>query len=447
MSALPPAAPRDVRLVAPGALPEDEARLYGLWRRMREVGPSPAPAGDHEAARRIRLLAASQTVSRAGSNGAVLALQYLVLVKTGSAAWVAASLLASMLVRLGTAPYGGLLADRWDRRRLLIGSEIVAAAVWVGCALVSAPALLIAGAALATAAQAPFRPAAVGTLARMVPEDQLRRANAAFAGADATGLLVGPPLAGLIITATSPTGMFWLNAATFVLSAGLLRRLPRIAGERRSRRVRASHLLAGFAHVRRRPSLRLVALTAALVLGSSGLVNVAEPLLARSFGAGALAYGLLSGGWAFGSLVGAQIGALTGATATRAHAAMIGCMALAAPATALIALAGVLAGAVALTALMGVGMGVFLVSQLTLVQQDTPDRLIGRVAAAVDACGSLAFVAGAVVSVFLVPAGGISAAYAGAALLLALACAALVGVARTARPLALGECSDIRIAA
>lgn len=378
----------------------------------------------------IRLLAASQLISRAGSNGAILAVQYLLFTRTHSSVWVSVSLIVTMVTRLLAAPSAGLLADRFDRKRVMMASELAGVGVWTVAVFVTQPAALVALAAASTITQSPLRPAATGTISRIVAPDKLGQANAALARADSAGLVIGPPLAGALILLLSSRWMFSLNALSFAVSFQLLRRLrgefgPLPHGARREDRGG----MQGFRYLRKQSELGVIAAAAVGVLASSGLVNVAEPQLAVILGGGALGYGLLSGGWALGSLLGAQIAARPVPRASRERLVMVKSLVFAMLATALLAPVPSLALAVCAMVVMGVGMGIFFVGEVTFVQRHTPDHLIGRVFAAVDAVGSCAFVAGAAASAIVIPMLGVRDSYAVSALLLG---AAAIPLARLA---------------
>jgi len=70
---------------------------------------------------------------------------------------------------------------------------------------------------------------------------------------------------------------------------------------------------------------------------------------------------------------------------------------------------------------MGTGMGLFFIGQSTLVQRRVPDRLVGRVFAAVDAVGSCAFILGTAASAVIIDGLGVRGSYAISGLLLVLA--------------------------
>src|ERR1700748_19093 len=147
---------------------------------MRGSPPSRRLAGMPSARLRLpgdrpfHLLLAGLAVSACGDwlyNVALLALVYA---RTGSPTWVAATTPARVLPMLVAGPFGGVLADRHDRRRLMLASDLARALLMValfavapaGLPIVLAP--LLAG--LAVAAGTVHPPAVAASVARLVPE-------------------------------------------------------------------------------------------------------------------------------------------------------------------------------------------------------------------------------------------------------------------------------------
>ena len=115
--------------------------------------------------RRWRWLLASYAVSMTGDFLYFVALVVVLYDATGSAGWVAVSAVARMLGYVFLSPFGGVVADRFDRRRLLVSLDLFRAVVMVALAFVAwtdgSPVLAIALAVVATAATVPYRPACV----------------------------------------------------------------------------------------------------------------------------------------------------------------------------------------------------------------------------------------------------------------------------------------------
>ncbi|WP_405533112.1 MFS transporter [Streptomyces avidinii] len=132
---------------------------------------------------------------------------------------------------------GGVFADRFGARRMMVGADLVrvltqgvlAVAFFAGTPPFW---LLVTMAALAGAAVAMFLPGANGMVLQVAREPQ--RANATLKVADALAHLLGPALAGLLITLTSAGTVYAIDAGTFLLSAACLALIRFAPGEART---------------------------------------------------------------------------------------------------------------------------------------------------------------------------------------------------------------------
>ena len=104
----------------------------------------------------VRRLAIARLISVTGGAAAFAALNYTIYERTGSAAWLSASLLLTFGVSGLFAPLGGVLGDRFDRKRVMIASDLAGAACFAAMGLVEEPALLIAVGFLAAVVETPF---------------------------------------------------------------------------------------------------------------------------------------------------------------------------------------------------------------------------------------------------------------------------------------------------
>jgi predicted MFS family arabinose efflux permease len=92
----------------------------------------------------VRRIAIARAVSIAGAEAAYVAIVATMLDRTGSAAWVSAALLAWIGVGGLVAPIAGSLGDRFDRRRVMIVSDLAGAATFAAIAFVHSPQALLA---------------------------------------------------------------------------------------------------------------------------------------------------------------------------------------------------------------------------------------------------------------------------------------------------------------
>ena len=265
----------------------------------------------------FRLDASANLVSLTGTWMQRIGQDWLVLQLSGGSG-VALGLVTALQFgpTLLLGPYGGVLADRSDKRRLLVCSQalmgllalVLAVLVATGAVVLWHVLALAAGLGSVSAIDAPARQAFVS---EMVGRDLLPNAvglnSAIFNGAR----LIGPAIAGLLIGAsggdTAPA--FAVNAASVAVTIGAL--LAMRPGElRRSDPVARARgqLRAGLAYTWGRADLRL-AMVLAFVIGTFGFnFQVTIALMAREvLGLGAEGFGLLSTAFAVGSLTGALV--------------------------------------------------------------------------------------------------------------------------------------------
>jgi MFS family permease len=338
------------------------------------------PSQTHRSA--VRRIAVARAISIAGAEAAYVAIVATMLDRTGSAAWVSAALLAWIGVGGLVAPIAGSLGDRYDRRRVMIISDVAGAATFAAIAVVHDPAALLALTVVAAIAEAPFNPAATAAIPNLTPRDDLSWANGLIGAGRTFGGLVGPVMGGLLYGTVGAGAAFGVNAVSFLLSAALITTVHGRFSEHRDTPDR--ELLAGFRFVGRSPFLRSLACGWSLFILGIGLMLVAELPMARLLGAGSLGYGVMVSGWAagslFGSLVAKRVVARHGELRSLIWGA--GCAAVALGA---IGFAPWLASAAALLAVAGFLNAISAVAEETMVQRSTPDAVRSRVMAAQEA--------------------------------------------------------------
>jgi predicted MFS family arabinose efflux permease len=171
----------------------------------------------------FRLLFAGQMVSALGTQLTVVAIPYQVYRLTGSSLDVGLVSLAQLGPLLVCSLIGGAVADAHDRRKLLLVTELLLALVSAGLAVnggLSRPALwpLFALPAAAGGLAGFDRPAFTASVPRMVAGPDLPAAYALWQVQMQVGIVVGPALAGLILSGPGLATVYWLDVASFVLS-------------------------------------------------------------------------------------------------------------------------------------------------------------------------------------------------------------------------------------
>ena len=348
------------------------------------------------ARRRVRQLALARAVSAGGSQAAQIALIYQIYAVTRSGLWVAAALLCSISLGGLMGPVSGWVADRFDRKRVMVVSELVGGATYLAMVFAHAPAFLLAGSLVATVAGSPFRAASAAAMPNLVELGDLAWANAQLGTAFNLALVGGPLIGGALVAASGAGLVFAVNAATFAASGVLIASTKGRFGGRvgeTSIEPGARDLLAGFRFILSNRQLASLAVASALVYGSFGTALVIDPALARFFHAGSVGYGLLTTTWGAGAVLGALLSGRVVAVET-AHRAIVWGMAAMAVSLGSIAFLPTFAIIVVAGTVGGFGSGFVFIPWLLLIQHMSPDWMRGRVVAAAEVFEQVAFIAG-----------------------------------------------------
>jgi MFS family permease len=213
--------------------------------------------------RDFRLLYISRTVTALGTQATEVALLVQARQLTGST--LAVGLLGAVevvpLVVFGL--YGGVLADRFDRRRLMVWCEAalgICAALLVLNALARRPAVwpLYAVTALMIAIYAVQRPSVDASIPRVIPRDQLTAASALLSMSQNVSVIAGTTFGGVLAAGPGPQFVYGLDVASFAVSfcfLFLVRPLPAATGEQTPAGPGLRRIADGLAYARRRPDL------------------------------------------------------------------------------------------------------------------------------------------------------------------------------------------------
>jgi predicted MFS family arabinose efflux permease len=363
----------------------------------------------------VRRLGVARGLSITGSSAADIALSYAIYQTTQSAIWVAATFLLAFGITGLLSPFAGLLADRVDRRRLMITSELLGALVWLALILVHSPAGLLLLVFVAALVELPFAPASGAAIPNLVDEADLSWANSLVAIGRNVGLLVGPALGGTLAALTSPRAVFFLNAVSFVVSAALIAtvhgRFSSNGGHEDSLKLRDA--FAGLPLIWSDPVLRSIFLLWTILYLVVDMTLVADVPLARSFGLGAFGYGLLNAFWGGGAVLGSL-------AARRLKVRFESIVLLLGPVAIMVGYATISISRWFALVLAGMLFAAFFdsigtVAGQSVFQRRTVDSIRGRVLGTLEASSLLARAAGFVSAGFLVAALGPRSAYALAA--------------------------------
>jgi MFS family permease len=262
-----------------------------------------------------------QAVSLAGTWMQMTAQAWLVLTLTHSAAKLGLVVALQTLPVLLLAPYGGVVADRVDKRRLMVALQIAMGvqALTLGLLTVMGDVRLWEIGALAVLLglnNAFENPARQSFMLEMVGAEDLRNAVSLNSVLVNVARVVGPALAGVLIATVGEGVCFLLNAASFVPVVASLLRLDRSALRPSPPAPRApGQLREGLRYVARTPELAVPLAMMALVGCLAYEFQVSLPVMARQgLHAGATGYGFMTAAMGVGAVAGGLLVAARGRT-------------------------------------------------------------------------------------------------------------------------------------
>jgi MFS family permease len=220
--------------------------------------------------------------------------------------------IANLLPSLALGILSGTVVDRLDRRRAMIGADLVRAALGVAVAVLlaaggaSVTMVIVLSVAL-TVAGLFFYPARNSALPRYVAPDELVAANGLMQATTQGSQLLAPLLGGVLFVAVGPVWLLAINAASFVVSAVLIGGITPESGPASApvRRPLLQEAADGLRFISGHPPSRLCVLTtAANQLFASGPWRILIPTwVAVWLGGGAAEYGVLMSAFAAGLVV------------------------------------------------------------------------------------------------------------------------------------------------
>ena len=345
--------------------------MTGLRRQLSLLGTAPG----------FRLLFLATLGSSLGTLRATVALVVDIKDRTNSGSWVSVLMIAEFLPAVAVGLFLGPLLDRISRRGLMIVSDLVRAGVFCTLPFASSAGQIVALAGIAGLATGFFRPAVYAGLPNLVEEDELARANSLIQTSENVSWAVAPIIGGALVAASGPDLAYWLNGASFLVSALLLLRLPahKLQGALGVTRGHLRDLKDGFARVLRTRSLLTVLVVWTIVLGAVASTQTAQVFLAKdSFNAGDFGYGLIFGCIGLGLAVG-SFGAGTWVERRSVGTVYAASILLQAVGVAAAAVAPNVWFSLPCFVLAGIGNGIAVVCNSLLVQRGAPDAIRGRV--------------------------------------------------------------------
>lgn len=354
-------------------------RRLTLWRPLAE--------------RDFRLLWLGESVSLLGDQFYFVALTWLTLQLTGSGLALGTVLMAAAIPRAVFMLIGGALSDRFSPRRIMLASNAARAllvAVLTGLVLLDAIQLwnLYFLAFVFGLVDAFFYPAFRTILPMLVEEDRLEAGNALVQGTARFSVLIGPALAGFLISAMGLGVAFAVDAATFVFATLMLwlmrggnGQLPEGAATADSGQPGGllSAIREGLRYAWSDPVIRVILLMVAAVdFSAVGPFNVGVPWLAHNrFAGGATALGMMLSAWGGGALMGTAVAGLI--QVRRRGMLLLGVAGGIGIGLALFGFVPNVLVASVIFGTMGLGSGLINVVMVAWLQTRTDPRMLGRV--------------------------------------------------------------------
>lgn len=263
--------------------------------------------------RNYRFFVLGQGVSLVGTWMQQVAMSWLVYRLTGSAMLLGVIGFISQLPTLFIAPVAGVLADRWDRRRLLfvtqtlamVQASILAFVVLTGIVQVWQIILLSLILGIVNASDIPIRQSFVVEMVEH--REDLGNAIALNSSLVNGARLIGPSIAGLLVATVGEGICFVLNAISYlaVILALMAMRIPPASLPRRNRLPILQELHAGFVYAYEFGPIRSILLLLALVSLMGMPYSVLAPVFAKEIlHGGAHTFGFLMGAAGCGALIG-----------------------------------------------------------------------------------------------------------------------------------------------
>ncbi len=383
-----------------------------------------------ESAPRRRLpfsaLIGADAISLTGNALTQIAVPWFVLTTTGSAARTGLVAFCGLLPLVLAAFLGGAVVDRLGRRRMSIVADVAsmacvaaipllyarhALAFWLLLALVFVRGALDAPGTAARAALLPD----VAALARL----SLVRANAIHEVVESGSQIVGPALAGVLVSGLGANNVLWVDAASFAVSAALIAAAVPLTAPAAARTARSyRHDLAeGLRFVFHDPPIRAIFISAtALNFLISPLLAVILPVYMKATYNSAASLGLVIAAFGGGSVLGASAYGVIGDRFARRSTFIAGVAGIGAAIATLATLPPVvvMAGAMLLGGVISGPNGPLVA---TVLQERTPEDLRGRVFGTTTAIGFAAAPLGVAVAGYVVDAIGVRPTLIGSAVL------------------------------
>ncbi len=357
------------------------------------------------ALRRIQLAWAASIIGTWAYGIAVVVYAY----EQGGATAVGVVTMVRWVAAAVASPFAALLGDRYDRRWVMVSSDLARAVLIGGAALAvysDAPPLVVyALASLVGVAATPFRPAEAALIPTLVrTPEELTAANVAASSIESVGIFGGPALGGLLLVAKGPGTVFVVTASALLWSAVLVARIQPVAAAEAAERERGAildELLAGVRTIARERRMRLLVGLFSAQTFVDGMLSVLIVVVAlKLLDTGQAGVGFLNSAIGIGGLIGALAAAALVGRRRLAADFGVGIFIWGVP-IALVAIWPNAVFALVLLGIVGIGNTLVDVSGMTLLQRAAPDDVLARVFGVLESLLLLSPALGAVVAPLL----------------------------------------------
>ena len=355
--------------------------VFDVPRELESATPMPGRASDLLRLPDFRRVFLAVSASELGDSLHYIALMWFAF-DVGGAGGVIAVRLADSIPAIVFGLHGGLAADRFSRKRLMVGADLVRAVVLVPVAIAGiAGSLPLWGLVVASfvleAATSYFAPAYGAMIPTLVERRNVQRANAFVQSAVQAISIGGWAVSAALLTFMPVSVFFAVNAVSYFVSAALLSRL-RHGGERDAH-AEPPRLREGIAALRPRPALAAgtLALGVAVTITAGTWIGGVPKLVRDALHHGAGGFSIVMVGYAVGSIVSGVLLARI-PIRRKARASMLAWL-MYLPGYGLLAFAHTLPLAVAGAFFAATGQSTAVVLLNSAAQEEVPDRLLGRV--------------------------------------------------------------------
>jgi MFS family permease len=351
---------------------------------------SPDPARRHLLRNKPFLaLCAARAVSATGDQVAAVAL-VLLIAKDHPATAVGGLLLAESLPML-LSTHASVIADRFERRRIMILCQLGQALIFGAITIWLPPYFALLGLlVLASLLGTLLRSTTQVALHATVPDRELMAANGLLGVALWGSMILGPAIGGALAGLAGPRVALAVDTATFLVSAAtllLLPRLPRIASDDESDSGSAA---AALRYAWGDPVLRALILSMTMLVAFAGVDNVAMVFLVKDeLGASSGAYGAALTAFGIGMVAGSLL--VVRHPEWRPERIVLGSFTATAGSAAALSVAPSMAVVYPAQVVGGAGNGLDVAAQTTLVQRRTPPTMLGRMSGALNSAVAVGF--------------------------------------------------------